>query len=44
MTLFILIALLVGALIAAFLVRATWAYSLPGLALLALILWLLFAG
>jgi len=44
MTLFILVALLLAALVTAFMVKATWAYSLPGVALLALIFWLLFAG
>ncbi|MHB0937966.1 MAG: hypothetical protein ACYDCO_08910 [Armatimonadota bacterium] len=44
MTLFILVALLFASLVAAFMVRATWAYSLPGLVLLMLIFWLLFAG
>ena len=44
MTLFILVGLLFAALVAAFTIRATWAYSLPGLALLVLIFWLLFAG
>jgi hypothetical protein len=42
--LFILIALILVALVLAFVVRASWALGLPGLLLLALILYLIFAG
>jgi hypothetical protein len=41
--LYLLITLLLIALIVAFVVRSAWAFSLPGLLLLILILWLLFA-
>lgn len=39
---YIMVGLLFAALLAAFLVRSTWAFSLPGLLLLLLIFWLLF--
>jgi len=42
MMLYVLVALLMVALITAFIIRATWAVSLPGLLLLVLIFWLLF--
>lgn len=40
--LYVLIALLLAALIVAFVVRAAWTFGLPGLLLLILILYLLF--
>lgn len=40
--LYLLLTLLVIGLIAAFVVRAAWAFSLPGLLLLLLILWMIF--
>lgn len=43
MTIYLLVGLLLAALIVAFFVRATWAFSLPGLLLILLILWLLFS-
>jgi hypothetical protein len=39
---YLLIVLVLAALIVAFMVRAAWAFSLPGLLLLVLILYLLF--
>ena len=42
--LYLLISLLLIALIVAFVVRAAWAFSLPGLLLLVLILWLIFGA
>ena len=41
--LYLLLVLLLTALVVAFFVRSGWAFSLPGLLLLVLILWLLFA-
>ena len=40
--LFIMIALLLLSLVIAFVVRASWAFSLPGLMLLVIILYMLF--
>ena len=42
--LYLLIVLLLVALVVAIVVRSAWAFSLPGLLLLALILWLLFGS
>ena len=41
--LYLLIALVIVAMIAAFIIRSAWAFSLPGLMLLVLILYLLLA-
>lgn len=41
--LFILIGLLLLSLLVAFRVRASWAYGLPGVLLIILLIWLLFA-
>ena len=40
--LFLLISLLLIALLIAFFVRAAWSFSLPGILLLILLLWLIF--
>lgn len=40
--LYLLLTLLLVALVVSFVVRAAWAFSLPGLLLLILILWLIF--
>ncbi len=40
--LFLLITLLLIAMLVAFVVRAAWSFSLPGVMLLVLILWLIF--